>query len=124
MQNEMKNQMMSLFHDLSINCEQEIGCIRCEYNRKSECKTERKVDYLLANGVIVPPCHVGEKIYFIDKDTNKIEEDEVKFFTVTKDGVLPILKWHNRKCWKYYEWGKNVFVNIEEAKKVLKEKIE
>lgn len=30
-------------------------------------------DYLLANGVIVPPCKVGDDIYWIDSDTNEIK---------------------------------------------------
>ncbi len=31
-----------------------------------EC-TEELTDYLLANGVIVPPCKVGEKVYVVDR---------------------------------------------------------
>ena len=34
---------------------------------------ETYVDYLLANGVIVPPCKVGDDIYWIDSDTNEIK---------------------------------------------------
>ena len=30
-------------------------------------------DHLLANGVIVPPCKVGDDIYWIDSDTNEIK---------------------------------------------------
>ena len=42
-------------------------CDDCEF-RKSEgvCTINLIADHLLANGVIVPPCKVGDKVYFID----------------------------------------------------------
>lgn len=36
-------------------------------------RIEDLADYLLANGVIVPPCKVGDDIYWIDSDTNEIK---------------------------------------------------
>lgn len=35
-------------------------------------------DYLLANGVIVPPCKVGDEIYYSDRTRNKICRDVVR----------------------------------------------
>lgn len=32
----------------------------------------RLADYLLKNGVIVPPCKAGDDLYWIDPDTNEI----------------------------------------------------
>ena len=34
---------------------------------------ERIADNLLANGVIVPPCNVGDDIYWIDDESNTVE---------------------------------------------------
>lgn len=65
------------------------------------------------------PCKIGDTIYYIDRYSNVIEEDSVKFFTITKDGIKPILKWHNKKFWEFNEWGKTVFLTREEAEFVL-----
>ena len=79
-------------------------------------------DRLLANGVIVPPCKVGHVLFYIDRYSGEVEEDEVKFFTVTKNGIKPILTRHNIKFWEMYKWGKTVFLTKEEAEKALAER--
>ena len=76
---------------------------------------EAVADYLLDNGVTVLPCNVGDKIYFIDRYTGKIDEDTVKFLTITKNGCKPILTYHNIKFWDFYELGKTAFLTKDEA---------
>jgi hypothetical protein len=78
-------------------------------------------EHLIANGVTVLPCNVGDKIYYIDRFTHKVEVDTVKFLTITKNGVKPILTRHNIKFWDFYELGKTVFFTKEEAKAYLPE---
>lgn len=41
-------------------------CAECEYlnNDRILCDTYNIADYLIANGVIVPPCKVGDTVYF------------------------------------------------------------
>lgn len=91
-----------------------------------ECKEESKwgnitdiADHLIAHGVTVLPCNVGGKIYYIDECTGEIEEDTVKFFTITKNGAKPILTAHNIKFWEYYELGKTAFLTKNEAEAAL-----
>ena len=79
-------------------------------------------DYLLANGVIVPPCKVGDILYYLDRYSKSIETDTVKYFTVTKNGCKPVLERHNVKFWEMYEWGETVFLTKEEAEQALKER--
>lgn len=43
-------------------------------------------DYLLANGVIVPPCKVGDKFYWINFVTKEIETDIVVAIHQYKNG--------------------------------------
>lgn len=76
-------------------------------------------DYLLDNGVTVLPCNVGDKIYYIDRYTGKIDEDTVKFLTITKNGVKPILTYHNIKFWDFYVLGKTAFLTKDEAEATL-----
>ena len=76
-------------------------------------------DGLIANGVTVLPCNVGDKIYYIDRYTGKIDDDTVKFLTITKNGIKPILTSHNIKFWDFYELGKTAFLTKDEAEATL-----
>ena len=76
-------------------------------------------DGLIAGGVTVLPCNVGDKIYYIDRYTGKIDEDTVKFLTITKNGAKPILNCHNIKFWDFYELGKTAFLTKDEAEATM-----
>ena len=47
-------------------------------------------DYLLANGVIVPPIEVGQTVWYVDDFTEEIEECKVYGFAVV-NGKLSLL---------------------------------
>ena len=50
------------------NCPSPMLCDKnCKYSKLKRCYEERTADYLLANGVIVPPCKVGDDIYYINE---------------------------------------------------------
>ncbi len=77
-------------------------------------------DHLLANGVIVPPCNVGQIVWLIRNA--KIEETTVEKI-VLKDGGLYL----KLLCNVFYETtcrsiGKTVFLTKEEAERALKER--
>ena len=80
---------------------------------------EAVVDYLLDSGVTVLPCNVGDKIYYIDRYTGKIDEDTVKYLTITRNETKPILTRHNIKFWDFYELGKTAFLTKDEAEATL-----
>jgi hypothetical protein len=48
--------------------------------------SEEIADYILANGVIVPPCKVGDKVYWLDN--GKIKSDEIFEISIHSDGIL------------------------------------
>lgn len=89
------------------------------------CRREAETiaDYLLENGVIVPPVQVGATVYYTDSYRHLIKPLEIFGFDCTK-----------RIC-KYYcsggdytpawfnpaEIGKTVFLTREEAEKALRE---
>ena len=85
-----------------------------ELLRKSGASFERALpeeiaDYLLANGVIVPPCKVGDKVYWIF---------EPPFDDVTEKEIVEDEFW-----WAMFEdFGKTVFLTREEAEKALAER--
>lgn len=81
-------------------------------------------DYLLANGVIVPPCKVGDKVYAIFED--KIRELKVISHTSLVSETVKTMTIHctnYRGAGRAFEWcdiGKTVFLTREEAEKSLK----
>ena len=50
----------------------DVACEKCEYIAVHIGDADKIADYLLDNGVIVPPCKVGDKLYAISK--NRIAE--------------------------------------------------
>lgn len=98
------------------------------------CRPELKyfiADYLLANGVIVPPCKVGDTVYEILPKAGYIRVVNVVGFHL---GKFPTLRGHKRK--EYFvgysdqyllhicidQIGKTVFLSREEAEKALAER--
>lgn len=50
------------------------------------CKQHLLADHLLDNGVIVPPCKVGDTVYWLDD--SKIKQGEVFEISLHSDGLL------------------------------------
>ena len=85
-------------------------------------------DYLLANGVIVPPCKVGDTVYeFFDVKgfysiTELIVENIVVGVNPAKGNLYCKSKQSNSKDIFYRDsFGKTVFFTREEAEKALEE---
>ena len=72
-------------------------------------------DHLLSNGVIVPPCKVGDIVWEIDADDPFEEELQVIESKVERFYVGTIHNLHLIDC-------KTVFLTKEEALKALKER--
>ena len=90
-------------------------------------------DHLLSNGVIVPPCKVGDVIYITSCDSpTKIEETRVAQIKIKVKENGKISYRISAPCvyddwgdghWTFcaFEFGKTVFLTKEEAEKALKE---
>lgn len=91
----------------------------------SEELDEKLADYLIENGVIVPPCKVGEVLFTIDnqeititqinvfiKRYNPISYTFESQYTIN-NGIYPYF-------FSEYEIGKTVFLTKEEAEKALR----
>ena len=105
------------------NCPSPYLCdAKCQYANLKRCYEARTADYLLANGVIVPPCKVGDKVYFdtyLHGDSVGVQSHKVinvKYVITTepsKGGIGAEIP--------DYAFGKTVFLTREEAEKALKE---
>lgn len=102
-------------------------CERCE--RPAEdcegCKNEQLAEFLLANGVIVPPCKVGDEVYFVCVDENCEDYiDKGKVYTISQNEntlwfsvrYLSGLRYDHTSS----DFGKTVFLTKQEAKRALK----
>lgn len=88
-------------------------------------------DYLLANGVVVPPCKVGDKVYYVSDSpinlsvqANTIYEAHISRMVTTEYGTTLVIQIHNSYgCTEIpdiNDFGKTVFLSREEAEKALK----
>lgn len=117
MQNDMRDRLVELMKQASIKCANTIQCDECVgYGKGAECGNYLFADYLIANGVIVPPCKVGDKLYGFEyprKDIVVINEETVEelcFEIETDEG------WYH-----IGEIGKRVFLTKDQAEQKLKE---
>lgn len=89
----------------------------CHYN-DVKYYTQQLADYLLANGAIVPPCKVGDTVYFIDIciTAEDFGKEYVTFEVVKRvsvDNGFIIFKSGRIKLWE------DVFLTKEEAENEL-----
>lgn len=83
---------------------------------------ESVADYLLANGVIVPPCKAGDTVYSIE---NCIKRPEKLFVTALHQrerytSFSALSKNWREYCFNEDEIGKTIFLTEEEAEQALK----
>ena len=88
-----------------------------------------EADYLLDNGVIIPPCKVGDVVYEALPKVGHIRSNKVVGFHL---GKFPDVRGHKRKeyliCYSDYslthidigKLGKTIFLTKEEAEQALK----
>ncbi|MBO5969002.1 MAG: hypothetical protein J6S14_10960 [Clostridia bacterium] len=103
------------------------GGLKYNDNPLSYCHDEHVgelADHLLANGIIVPPCAVGDKVYWINRLTKGIETDIVIAIHQYEDGLSIATNTIGTKCTTTY--GLKRFLEImhfskEEAEAALKE---
>lgn len=97
-----------------------------EYARQ---QAEYKADYLLANGVVVLPCKVGDTVYFdavgyhdsAEIDGIHIDAQGVSFTWVQYDVGVDTTELWDEGEFDSEEIGETVFLTIEEAEAKLKE---
>jgi hypothetical protein len=98
----------------------------------TKADVEHIADYLLANGVIVPPCKVGDTVYVINDDeveettvfSIKIESTDSHWTTFVKANIADHgIKFKDGygRMFMIFIFGKNMFLTREEAEAKLKE---
>lgn len=114
-----------------------------QYNARQMITSQHTADHLLANGVIVPPCKVGDMVYILDVFADDCKCADCDYYYEGGMGDLPecqktIHGYRYHKCVEIIEqratmqsilwWlslddcGKTVFLTREEAEKALEER--
>lgn len=119
----MRDRLISLLDKI-----QDFGEVETEFTTHIRTN-DRIADHLLANGVILPPCKVGDTVYHLQRVLDDatllirvvIKKRKVDFasttnsrFAIEADGFI------FNEC----DFGKTVFLTREEAEKALKERSE
>lgn len=95
-------------------------------NYEDDCVEAMIADYLLSNGVICPPCKVGDTVYSYDKHRRspiiKCCVDELLIDSLSKGKLIIVMKDEYNRRMAFFEdsFGKTVFLSREEAEKALK----
>lgn len=101
-----------------LNRKYDHFCDQCGVNKDSHY-TENLADYLLANGVIVPPVKVGQSIYRISINGKEIYGDWRIIELIVYEDEMGFLD--DSDNWIDFEdIGKTVFLTKEEAEAALK----
>ena len=132
----MRNRLIELM--MVMNTTPELTCPRynidetckgCQYEKDDNCDFDtREADYLIANGVIVPPCKVGDKVYVVDctRLGNMIFECTIEEISHYTYGTYYYLNWGLHiprfKACQEKSFGKTVFLTREEAEQALQRK--
>ena len=70
----MKDRLIELIQQAYQKCKSTPHCSKCSYVRKDgECFPTLIADHLIANGVIVPPVKVGDKVYKVCTVNSRIK---------------------------------------------------
>lgn len=91
-----------------------------KYGKDKECVAaiiESAAEYLLENGVIVPPVKIGDTVYRIFDDGEDVIIEELKVVEVSSKRF-----WIDKKTFfSFEEFDKTLFHNRQKAEKALKE---
>ena len=140
MQNDMRDRLVGILKQECDGC-QNGECSDCPYYLNEEecfdhwCKS--KADELIANGVILSPCKIGDIVYVKSKSWH-IESDDISSYQITnltitqnKKGIWTkkyrAMYLKNGKTidsqinFEFDDIGKTVFLTREEAEKKLEE---
>lgn len=103
MQNDMRDRLVELLKEASYYLdEQDVVC-------------NRVADHLIANGVVVPPCKFGDKIY--QTDGIRIYESTISEITFTAQKMIFVTE---NIAFDETAIGKSVFLDKKEVQAKLK----
>ena len=88
-------------------------------------RAESMADYLLANGIIVPPCKVGDTVYCIVEGFDVVMEGHIRQLIVAEGIFIDcVIRGYFNQVFHSSKIGKTVFLTREEAEQALRKEDE
>lgn len=85
--------------------------------------SEQIADHLIANGVIVPPCKVGDMLWDTSVTSNRVYSKVIEEISIhEKDGDIGKYVYADGVYFPFESFGETIFLTREEAEKALKER--
>lgn len=109
-----------------VHCDRECG--ECKNVEMYDDSIEVIADHLLAAGVIVPPCKVGQKVYVLRSQTSNgknlyMREERISHYRLFGD--YSVMCFESQRLGVFnHRWKEDVFLTKEEAEKALAERRE
>lgn len=121
-----RDRLIEMLIEAEAMCDNTLDCEDCKYEHSGKCKNELTADHLLANGVIVPPCKVGDKVYMlVTRKTHSVEFEKGKRMLRVDNQHTFIKQTHLTKLNFFKvldDFGKTIFLTKEEAEQALKDR--
>ena len=105
-----------------LNKKYDHFCDQCGVNKDSHY-TENLADYLIENGVIVPPCKVGDKLYYIVEGyvlTRIVELIKIYDYGIQLITTVGSVYEYDGTRWYNPASNKTAYFSEEEAEQALK----
>jgi len=112
---EMRDRLKELLVDCQHNYDKEVVSAIAE-QRPFKHETAFFADHLIANGVILPPCKVGDTVFMVGVITQQITTHKVVGINYSEDGLF-LLTDSFTVVSVAQQLGKTVFLTREEAEK-------
>ena len=112
----MRERLIELLKD-NCSCVNE-DCEKCGCSNK--CFVHREADYLLENGVIVPPFKLGQKVWYTSRPRRKQNIFSVKVIYITHTDVGFIVSVENKEGHRFEMDAEDLYSSREEAEQSLK----
>ena len=131
--NEMRDRLTELLRQIEFDYYEECVCAAEDGYKGAPDFAKYFVDHLLAEGVIVPPCKVGDMLYTINSNGNIVEGVAQIVFQNKWTHGWTVCAWfadyHETENEGYLyipfsDFGKTVFLTKEEAENAPKERSE
>lgn len=115
-----RERLIELFMQAEAKCDGMKQCEGCVgFGEGANCVDYLIVDHLLANGVIVPPCKVGDTVYVCFSRTRVIECKVAQIIIEHIEEIGMSFICYGGMRFDMRHWGKTVFLTREEAEKAL-----
>lgn len=124
MENKMCDRLIELINQADDKCGH-TSCGECgRFGTEYDCLIGLIADYLLENGVIVPPYKCGTVVYVVRSQTSNgknlyMRKERIDHYRTFNDGTYMIFE-SGRVSVRNDQWSRSVFATPEEAEQVLK----